>query len=721
LHELHWLAGGCVARYELEADVSTCDTGGKPMRGMTTVGVLARGAVCLVLLIAAVNCATIPSVPAVEQAQLEDHVAYLAQPALKGRKPLSRGSRLARQYIMAHFEAAGLRPWGATEGFEQRVHIGTNVIGVLPGADPVLAKEIVLVSAHYDHIGRGRLGASDNAAGVAAMLALLERFAANPPRRSICFAAFDCEERGLFGSFAFTLREDFDPGSLVAVVNVDMLGRDFLEVVERSLIVSGTHGYPATRRVAAEACAAHGMQFMPLAPDLIGPRSDHVAFQAFDVPCIFFTCGVFDGYHTAEDTAARVDYGTLADSTQVVYEVVAAFANEETVEQYAPPSGPDPGELAAIAATLAALNANAAGLELSAETQQTIQTFLVETIAPHLDEAAGASYTFETRDQIAESLIRVLGPDVGHLVLGASDRETPDLRQLSVQWALSRVFAQRPGLFVRAYGGFVAHVLEHRPVPALRPLPPYAFEETVDQDPWVIVHDDGSREFVHNPLTIKVDTRMKRYNRRPHGRATFTLAPRYFHGSHDELIDYLYLGWLLADEDARGVWGAALAKAGAIADGADVEVARLAWLRDVQCANSEAWTLRTLSSGNPWLAHTCIALLRARPELQTGPALASIRDLAEDTAAPPWLRKAAIAAYSTLDDENAADTLAALSADTTPIEPIYRGLAFDTSRALYHHESSAFLRAAYAETPEKPYDTIGEVAQKRLKELRHRP
>lgn len=79
-----------------------------------------------------------PRLPAGEgsdQPTAADHVTYLASPALKGRKPLSCGSKKARVYIAEHFEELGLVPWGTEENYFQSVVIGTNVVGVLPGSD----------------------------------------------------------------------------------------------------------------------------------------------------------------------------------------------------------------------------------------------------------------------------------------------------------------------------------------------------------------------------------------------------------------------------------------------------------------------------------------------------------------------------------------------------------------------------------------------------------
>ncbi len=206
------------------------------------------------LVIAALaGCVEIPpehlSLP-IEKEELSDHVHFLAQPALRGRKPKTAGSRDARRYIESRFQAFGLKPWGSTKAYAQPFGFGTNVIGVLPGSDEQLADRMVLLSAHYDHLGVGKngkacLGATDNASGVAALLEIAERLslAENRLRRTICFAAFDCEETFLLGAFAFTCREDFDREKLDAVINVDMLGRDFWDVVDNTLVVVGTRGY----------------------------------------------------------------------------------------------------------------------------------------------------------------------------------------------------------------------------------------------------------------------------------------------------------------------------------------------------------------------------------------------------------------------------------------------------------------------------------------------
>jgi acetylornithine deacetylase/succinyl-diaminopimelate desuccinylase-like protein len=148
----------------------------------------------------------------IDRPELVKHVEFLCQPALKGRKAQSWEAATVREYIGARFDRYGLKPWPGEDGYEQEFIFGTHMIGVMEGSDPDLVDEIVILSAHYDHIGTGRKGiypgASDNAAGVAVLLEIAERMAMadKKPRRTVAFASFDAEEKSAFGAFAFTGR-----------------------------------------------------------------------------------------------------------------------------------------------------------------------------------------------------------------------------------------------------------------------------------------------------------------------------------------------------------------------------------------------------------------------------------------------------------------------------------------------------------------------------------
>ena len=305
--------------------------------------------ICLVIffLLNIAGCVSVPPVSVnegIKSEELASHVEFLAQPALKGRKPKTLESGIARQYIERRFAAYGLVPWGEAKDFEQPFGYGTNVVGVLPGSDANLAQEFVLVSAHYDHIGKnkkGRIcpGAADNASGVAAILETAKQMSLfeKPPKRSVVFAAFDCEELGLLGSFVFSCREDVNDAKLAAVVNVDVLGRDFLDAVPNTLFVAGTEGYPQIRERIYQSGTQAGIRMLSVGTDLIGPRSDHAAFESRPIPCLFFSSGAaYKDYHGPGDTADKLNYADIEKSAKVILETVESLAN-----------GPEPKGVAA--------------------------------------------------------------------------------------------------------------------------------------------------------------------------------------------------------------------------------------------------------------------------------------------------------------------------------------------------------------------------------------
>jgi len=321
---------------------------------------LALSTACLILF----GCSNWPGAHA-SAAEMQDelaaHVRFLSQPKLQGRKTRTAGARLARQYIEKEFQTYRLLPWGKAKSYELSFGLGKNLVGIVPGSDTKVSGEIVLLSAHYDHLGKDRKGricpgAADNASGVAVLLEAARRFglAEQRAKRTIAFAAFDAEEQMLLGSFAFCCRTDVEQAKLVAVVNVDMLGRDFLDAIPNTVFVAGTEGYPALQARVRRLGSAADIRVLPLGSDLIGPRSDHVAFESGHIPCLFFSCGTFRDYHEPGDTAAKLDYPNLERSARVILQTVDALANGDAI----PPSvgsGCDVGELTSVQAVVSEL------------------------------------------------------------------------------------------------------------------------------------------------------------------------------------------------------------------------------------------------------------------------------------------------------------------------------------------------------------------------------
>ncbi|MEM7625267.1 MAG: M28 family peptidase [Planctomycetota bacterium] len=291
----------------------------------------------------------VPTPPRAEASRLARHVEILTDPQLAGRHPLEPGGLRAGGYVAERFAEYGLKPWAGEAGYAQHFGAGVNIIAVLPGGDPALADEFVVLSAHYDHLGvrNGVVfpGAADNAAGVAVLLETARVLAGSPqrPARSVVFAAFDAEEQGLYGSYMFSAREDFDEPRFAGLVNLDMLGRATFDAHPNTLLAVGTRRFPQLRAALRASADDAGLGLHPVGRELVGPRSDHVAFEPMDRPWVFLTCGPFADYHTPRDTPDKLDLSALERSARVVLDAVTWLADVPLIE---PPTEPETGDRA---------------------------------------------------------------------------------------------------------------------------------------------------------------------------------------------------------------------------------------------------------------------------------------------------------------------------------------------------------------------------------------
>src|SRR5205823_6983085 len=227
-----------------------------------------------------------------------------------------------------------------------------NVVGILPGTDPKLKNEAIVIGAHYDHLGRGgegslapregeiHHGADDNASGTAGMLELARIFSAQKPRRTIVFIAFSGEEEGLIGSNYYVNHPVVPLANTVAMINMDMIGREtqkklivggvgtaseWRDVLARTnyenvflprsesnptaTIVSGTNGTPviAANDELSGSLKREQAFALTLNEDGFGP-SDHSSFYAKQVPVLFFWTGTHNDYHKPSDTYEKINY-----------------------------------------------------------------------------------------------------------------------------------------------------------------------------------------------------------------------------------------------------------------------------------------------------------------------------------------------------------------------------------------------------------------------------
>lgn len=261
-----------------------------------------------------------------------DDVFYLAAPKQDGRFPGSDGDYAARAFIANRFACLGLTTLQSSDWYEQPFvdEAGdetANVIGYIPGTDPDVSSDIILISAHHDHLGDGYLGANDNASGVSGLMAIAQAFMSGPPpARTVIFAAFGAEESGFEGSDYFMSNppDDFDPADIVYNLNMDMIG-SYSQTGEVWALgaLEGTEG-----RAAVEANA--GLHpALEVGLDESSDQSDNVSFCERGIPYIFFWTEDEACYHETCDTADRVDYESLSEIAQLTGEVAMELANSD--------------------------------------------------------------------------------------------------------------------------------------------------------------------------------------------------------------------------------------------------------------------------------------------------------------------------------------------------------------------------------------------------------
>lgn len=205
-----------------------------------------------------------------------------------------------------------------------------NLIGVLPGTDPVLKEEFVILSAHHDHVGiqDGKVhpGADDNASGTTVLMEVARLLRGAKPRRSLLFLSVSGEEIGLYGSEAFVKAPPVALSRIKADLNIDMVGRNRTD--ELSVTPARVDGAITTLTAQARALAsAQGLRLTDEA-DQYWQRSDHYTFFKAGVPAIFFFGGMHKDYHRPSDTPDKIDLDKLARVAAFVKALAMVVADE---------------------------------------------------------------------------------------------------------------------------------------------------------------------------------------------------------------------------------------------------------------------------------------------------------------------------------------------------------------------------------------------------------
>jgi Zn-dependent M28 family amino/carboxypeptidase len=220
-----------------------------------------------------------------------------------------------------------------------------NVLGYLEGTD--LKEEVVVISAHYDHVGveGGEIfnGADDDGSGTTGVLEMAKAFAkakadGHSPRRSILFLAVTAEEKGLLGSDYYSRHPIFPLANTVTNLNIDMIGRidppheanpNYIYLIGSDKLSSELH---AISEKANETYVKLNLDYKyndPNDPERIYYRSDHYNFAKHGIPVIFYFNGVHADYHKATDTVEKINFDMLVKRTKLVFHTAWDVANRD--------------------------------------------------------------------------------------------------------------------------------------------------------------------------------------------------------------------------------------------------------------------------------------------------------------------------------------------------------------------------------------------------------
>ncbi|OYX84389.1 MAG: peptidase M28 [Flavobacteriales bacterium 32-34-25] len=290
--------------------------------------------------------------------ELKTHLYIVASDSMQGRETGSIGQKKAGKYLINQYQKDNISfPKGAQDYYQhvpeaflnakrnEKLADSENIWAYIEGSEK--PDEIIVISAHYDHVGTKNdaifNGADDDASGTVALLEMAQAFQlakkeGHGPKRSILLLHVTAEEHGLHGSRYYTENPLFPLKNTVANINIDMIGR-------RDEIHPNTNNYVyliGADRLSSELhqiCTAVNEKYVHLDldfrfnalndPNNFYRRSDHYNFAKNNIPSVFIFNGVHADYHRKTDTADKIEYDALTKRTQLAFNIAWELANRE--------------------------------------------------------------------------------------------------------------------------------------------------------------------------------------------------------------------------------------------------------------------------------------------------------------------------------------------------------------------------------------------------------
>ncbi|WP_225874730.1 M28 family peptidase [Pedobacter hiemivivus] len=289
------------------------------------------------------SCGTVKNTgtTAMDQQLLKD-VEILSSDSYEGRKTNTKGAEMARVYLADRLKSIGLTPFPQLAGYEQPFSFkngnkglinGKNMIGYIEGK----SDQVIVISAHYDHIGiiNNQIynGADDNASGVAALLKFAAYYKDHKPNHTLIFAAFDAEEMGLQGSKAFVANPPVKLDKIIMNINMDMISHND----KGELYACGTFKYPSLKNyfytTNPKLKVLFGHDDPKLGHNDWTNQSDHSAFNDKNIPFIYFGVEDHKDYHKASDEYQNINKTFFIDASNSILEIINNIDKERDIQQ----------------------------------------------------------------------------------------------------------------------------------------------------------------------------------------------------------------------------------------------------------------------------------------------------------------------------------------------------------------------------------------------------
>jgi Zn-dependent M28 family amino/carboxypeptidase len=290
--------------------------------------------------------------------ELKTHLYIVASDKMEGRDTGTEGQKEAGRYLISQYQKENIPSPAGAENYYQKVpaafmnkqrgenlNDSENILAFIEGSEK--PDEILVISAHYDHVGvkNGKIynGADDDGSGTVALLEIAQAFeiakkAGHGPKRSILFFHATGEEHGLYGSQYYSENPIFPISNTIADINIDMIGRrdkahahtnNYLYLIGSDYLSSDLYNICETANSQNVKLDIDYKYNDRKDPEQFYYRSDHYNFAKNGIPSVFLFNGTHSDYHKSTDTPDKIEYDALEKRAKLAFAIAWELSNRE--------------------------------------------------------------------------------------------------------------------------------------------------------------------------------------------------------------------------------------------------------------------------------------------------------------------------------------------------------------------------------------------------------